>query len=136
MDRVGPMVADAGAGAVVVPGRAGLADNISRAEKAGIEVILADPLLQPAGSGLLASLRDMKKYGYPLFFGAGNVVELFDADSVGMNALLAGMAMEAGAAVIFTSEHSDKTRGSVGEMRRATEMMALPEPAVSQGPRP
>ena len=125
MDRVGPMVADAGAGAVVVPGRAGLAANISRAEKAGIEVILADPLLQPAGSGLLASLRDMNECGYPLFFGAGNVVELFDADSVGMNALLAGMAMEAGAAVIFTSEHSDKTRGSVGEMRKATEMMAL-----------
>jgi len=125
MDRVGPMVADAGAGAVVVPGRAGLAGNISLAEKAGIEVILADPLLQPAGSGLLASLRDMKEYGYPLFFGAGNVVELLDADSVGMNALLAGMAMEAGAAVIFTSEHSDKTRGAVGEMRKATEMMAL-----------
>jgi dihydropteroate synthase len=27
--------------------------------------------------------------------------------------------------VIFTSEHSDKTQGSVGEMRRAVEMMAL-----------
>ncbi|MBP1928658.1 dihydropteroate synthase-like protein [Methanolinea mesophila] len=125
MDRAGRAVADAGAGAVVVPGRAGLEHTITLAEKAGIEVILADPLLQPAGSGLLESLRCMKEYGYPLFFGAGNVVELFDADSVGMNALLAGLAMEAGAAVIFTSEHSDKTRGAVEEMRRATEMMAL-----------
>jgi dihydropteroate synthase-like protein len=35
------------------------------------------------------------------------------------------MAMEAGAAIIFTSEHSDKTRGSIAEMRRATEMMVL-----------
>jgi len=35
------------------------------------------------------------------------------------------MAQEAGAAVIFSSEHSDKTRGSIREMRRATEMMAL-----------
>jgi len=35
------------------------------------------------------------------------------------------MAMELGAAVIFTSEHSDKTQGSVREMRRATEMMVL-----------
>jgi len=31
------------------------------------------------------------------------------------------------AAVIFTSEHSDKTLGSIGEMRRATEMMVLTE---------
>jgi dihydropteroate synthase-like protein len=53
------------------------------------------------------------------------VVELLDADSIGVNALLAGIAMELGAAVIFTSEHSDKTRGSVAEMRRATEMMVL-----------
>ena len=37
----------------------------------------------------------------------------------------AGMAYEVGAAIIFTSEHSDKTRGSVAEMRRATDMMAL-----------
>ena len=35
------------------------------------------------------------------------------------------MAMEAGASIVFTSEHSDKTRGSVREMRRATEMMVL-----------
>ena len=53
------------------------------------------------------------------------MTELFDADSIGMNALLAGMAMEIGAAIIFTSEHSDKTLGSVREMRRATEMMVL-----------
>ena len=42
-----------------------------------------------------------------------------------MNALLAGMAKEIGASIIFTSEHSDKTRGSIREMRTATEMMAL-----------
>jgi dihydropteroate synthase len=63
----------------------------------------------------------------PLFFGAGNVVELMDADSPGINALLAGMAHELGASIIFTSEHSDKTKGSIAEMRRATEMMALLE---------
>ena len=38
---------------------------------------------------------------------------------------LAGIAAEAGVSVIFTSEHSDKTRGSIREMRRATEMMML-----------
>jgi dihydropteroate synthase-like protein len=123
--RVGKAVADAGAAAVIVPGRSTLAKNCALAKKAGIRCIIADPLLQPAGSGLVASLALFKKSRYPLFFGAGNVVELLDADSPGMNALLAAMAMETGAAIIFTSEHSDKTKGSVAEMRRATEMMAL-----------
>ncbi len=123
--EIGEEVAKAGAAAVVVPGRGTLARNIARAKKAGIRCIIADPLLQPAGSGFVASLQNFKPGRYPLFFGAGNVAELLDADSPGMNALLAAMAMEAGAAVVFTSEHSDKTKGSVREMRRATEMMAL-----------
>lgn len=44
---------------------------------------------------------------------------------MGVNALLAAMAHECHAAVLFTSEHSDKTQGSVREMRRAADMMAL-----------
>ena len=35
------------------------------------------------------------------------------------------MAKEIGASVIFTSEHSDKTTGSVSEMKRAVSMMDL-----------
>ncbi|MDD1654100.1 MAG: dihydropteroate synthase-like protein [Methanomicrobiales archaeon] len=125
---VGPRVAESGAAAVVVPGAAGLPGNLAAARASGISCLIADPLLQPVGSGLLASLaaiRRARDLGYPLFFGAGNVVELLDADSPGVNAVLAGLAREAGAAIIFTSEHSDKTHGSVAEMRRATEMMAL-----------
>jgi dihydropteroate synthase-like protein len=122
---VGKAIAKAGAAAVIVPGRSTLTKNIAMAKAAGIRCIIADPLLQPVGSGLVASLKNFKKSRYPLFFGAGNVVELLDADSIGINALLAGMAMETGSTIIFTSEHSDKTRGSVREMRRATGMMAL-----------
>jgi len=122
---IGEDVARAGAAAVVVPGGSTLTKNIALAKRAGISCIIADPLLQPAGSGLVSSLKNFKKSAYPLFFGAGNVAELLDADSPGANALLAAMAMEVGAAVIFTSEHSDKTRGSFREMRRATEMMTL-----------
>ena len=118
-------MARAGAAAVVVPGEKTLMANIARARRAGICCIVADPLLQPVGSGLVTSLAHFKNYNCPLFFGAGNVTELLDADSIGMNALLAGMAQEAGASIIFTSEHSDKTRGSIREMRRATEMMVL-----------
>jgi dihydropteroate synthase-like protein len=123
--EIGEDVARAGLTAVVVPGNSTLTKNIARAKKAGIRCIIADPLLQPVGSGFTGSLGRFRKSGCPVFFGAGNVVELFDADSIGLNALLAGIAAEVGASVIFTSEHSDKTQGSVREMRRAAEMMVL-----------
>jgi len=122
---VGEAVAEAGAAAVVVPRERTLQENLAAARAAGISCLIADPLLQPVGSGLVDSLAGFREAPRPLFFGAGNVAELLDADSPGVNALLAGMAHEVGAAVIFTSEHSDKTAGSVAEMRRATEMMAL-----------
>jgi dihydropteroate synthase-like protein len=123
--QVGKEVAEAGVAAVVVPGNTTLAKNLALARKAGIRCTIADPLLQPAGSGFTRSLGRFRKFSCPVFFGAGNVVELLDADSIGLNALLAGIAAEVGASVIFTSEHSDKTQGSIREMRRATEMMAL-----------
>jgi dihydropteroate synthase-like protein len=125
LPAIGAEVAAAGVAAVVVPGDRPLEENIRAAREAGISRIIADPLLQPVGSGLVRSLAGFTAFGCPLFFGAGNVVELIDADSVGANALLAGMAQECGASVIFTSEHSDKTAGSVREMRTAVEMMAL-----------
>jgi dihydropteroate synthase-like protein len=121
----GEAVAQSGAAAVVIPGEGSLAGSIEAAEEAGIEAIIADPILPPVGSGFTEALARFRDSGHPIFFGAGNVVELLDADSIGANALLAGIAMEVGAAVIFTSEHSDKTRGSVAEMRKATEMMVL-----------
>jgi dihydropteroate synthase-like protein len=124
---VGEAVAGAGVAAVVVPSGCSLAENCTRAREAGVSCIIADPLIQPVGSGFTGSIRYYETCGYPLFFGAGNVAELLDADSPGVNALLAGMAYELGASVIFTSEHSDKTRGSVREMRTATEMMVLTE---------
>ena len=122
---IGSEVADAGVAAVIVPGDSTLKKNITMAKRAGITCIIADPLLQPVGSGLVTSLKNFKNPGHPLFFGAGNVVELLDADSIGANALLAGMAKEVGASVIFSSEHSDKTQGSIREMRQAVEMMVL-----------
>ena len=122
---VGDEIADSGVAAVIVPGDSTLKKNIAMAKRVGIACIIADPLLQPVGSGLVASLKNFKNIGHPLFFGAGNVVELLDADSIGVNALLAGIAKEVGASVIFSSEHSDKTQGSIKEMRRAVEMMVL-----------
>ena len=57
-----------------------------------------------------------------LLAGVGNVVELYDADSVGMNALLAGIAKELSINLLLTTETSAKARGSVRELRRAIDM--------------
>jgi dihydropteroate synthase-like protein len=128
LSQVGADVAKQGCAAVILPGREGLLKNLATADAMGISCLIADPLLLPVGSGFTSSLsRFRASCPYPLFFGAGNVTELLDADSIGMNALLAGIAHEIGASVIFSSEHSDKTKGSIGEMRRATEMMVLAE---------
>ncbi|AEA47655.1 dihydropteroate synthase-like protein [Archaeoglobus veneficus] len=58
----------------------------------------------------------------PLLFGVGNVTELSDADSIGMNALLAFMAEEIGVDLLFTTEASPKTRGCIRELRVASYM--------------
>ncbi|ASJ11082.1 dihydropteroate synthase [Thermococcus sp. P6] len=60
--------------------------------------------------------------GDVLLAGVGNVVELYDADSVGMNALLAGIGRELSINLLLTTEVSAKARGSVRELRRAIDM--------------
>ncbi|HWQ63256.1 MAG TPA: dihydropteroate synthase-like protein [Methanospirillum sp.] len=125
INEVGSDIAAAKAAVVIVPQERTIGEIIKEAKNLGITRLIADPLLQPAGSGLTKSLTGFSEPGCPLFFGAGNVTELIDADSIGVNALLAAMAHELHVSVIFCSEHSDKTQGSIMEMRRATEMMLL-----------
>ncbi|MGB9937362.1 MAG: dihydropteroate synthase-like protein [Methanobacterium sp.] len=95
----------------------------------GIEVI-ADLILDPVNSqsiveSIIACYEFKKRNKVPLFFGVGNVTELMDADSVGSNALLAGIAMELGASILFTPEESGKTIGSVHELLISSKMMFL-----------
>lgn len=104
--------------------------NIGSALDSGINNIIADPVLEPAGHGLVESIdryyefrkRDLET---PLFFGVGNVTELIDADSIGVNAMLSGIAMELGASILFTPEFSPKAHNSVSELKTASMMMAL-----------
>ena len=95
----------------------------------GIDVI-ADPVLDPINStsmvdSLLACRQFKNRNKIPLFFGVGNVTELLDVDSVGANAILAGIAMELSASILFTPEESGKTRGSVKELAISSDMMFL-----------
>ncbi|RZN33258.1 MAG: dihydropteroate synthase-like protein [Methanosarcinales archaeon] len=104
--------------------------NIKYARSLGIKKIVADPVLDPVGHGVVESIcryGDFRKKDEttPLFFGVGNVTELIDADSVGVNALLTGISAELGANILFTPEHSDKARGSIAELVTAAQMMML-----------
>jgi len=104
--------------------------NINTAREMGIKRVIADPVLDAVGYGIGESLHRYYLFRLldkctPLFFGAGNVTELMDADSVGVNALLAGIASDIGADILFTPEYSAKAKGSVKELRVASEMMML-----------
>ncbi len=92
--------------------------------------VLADLILDPINSSsmvdsIMACRYFKEKNREPVFFGVGNVTELLDTDSVGVNSLLAGIAMELGASVLFTPEESGKTIGSVKELAVSSDMMFL-----------
>lgn len=133
LEEVGPLVAEKGLAAIVIQNGEsldGLFANIEKAREMGIENILADPILSPVNYGFVESLERCREFrrrepDVPLFFGAGNVTEQIDADSIGVNALLAGIAMELGASALFTAEAGQKTINSVAELKTACMMMAL-----------
>lgn len=134
VDAVAPAIAKKDAAAVVIyekeAGFDTFMDTIARARSYGIEKIIADPVFDPIGQGLVESMARYSRFrqidgNTPLFLGAGNVTELIDADSVGVNALCAGIASELGAHILFTTEASNKTQGSTKELARAAAMMKL-----------
>ncbi|MDY6959877.1 MAG: dihydropteroate synthase-like protein, partial [Halobacteriota archaeon] len=128
---VGRVVSDHGTSAVIIADDSeSLHENIRLAEELGIDKVIADPVLSPVGHGITRSLVDYYKFREedpktPLFLGVGNVTELMDADSIGVNALLAGLGMELEASILFTPEYSDKAKGSISELKLASRMMTL-----------
>ncbi|OPY26410.1 MAG: methyltetrahydrofolate:corrinoid/iron-sulfur protein methyltransferase [Methanocella sp. PtaU1.Bin125] len=131
--RIGPLVAEKDIAAVVIPDDEtldSLLRNVEAARALGVKKVIADPVLSPVGHGAVKAICRYRKFrewypDTPVFFGVGNVTELMDADSIGINALLAGLAMEVGASVLFTTEASQKTVNSAAELKTACVMMAL-----------
>ncbi|MEM4297849.1 MAG: DUF4346 domain-containing protein, partial [Nitrososphaerota archaeon] len=101
------------------------------AKELGFKKVIGDLILDPIHSpSLVESIVAYYEFrkrdpDLPLLMGVANVVELIDADSVGMNALLAGIASELGIGILLTTEVSDKTKSSVSELVTATKMMYL-----------
>ncbi len=108
-----------------------LIKNIKLAEKVGFKKILADPLLEaPISPGLFNSLKAYDIFRklsseISLMFGIGNVVELIDADGLGINAIFACLAFELKVSAFLTTEYSVKTRGTVSELSQSIKLAYL-----------
>jgi dihydropteroate synthase-like protein len=108
-----------------------LEENIRKAKELGMMKVFGDLILDPVNTpGMVESLIAYHEFArrnpdVPLLFGVGNVAELMDADSVGIHALLAGIASEIGANILLTTEKSDKVKGSIKELVTASRMMFL-----------
>lgn len=110
-----------------------LEENVRQAVNLGMKKVVGDLIVNPINTpGIMECLVAYHEFSrrnpnIPLLFGSGNVTELTDADSVGLNALLAGMASELKVSILLTTEGSDKTKGSVRELAMASKMMFLAE---------
>ena len=119
-------------------------------QEKGFRKLIADPLLEtPISPGICNSLEAYFLYKketskpknrnleLPMFFGISNVVELMDVDSVGINGLLASIAIELDMGILFTVEHSTKMMNGVAELKRCTKLNYLAKqkstPPINQG---
>jgi dihydropteroate synthase-like protein len=116
---------------VVIPdfgqGLETLERNIAHLERVARPYIV-DPVLEPISSGFAASLdryvRVRERYpAAEMLMGIGNLTELTDADSTGVNALLIGFCQELGIRHVLTTEVIAWTRGAVREVDVARRLM-------------
>ena len=101
---------------------------IAQAKQLGFKKVIGDLILEP--SHIMDSYVAFREFNrknpdVPLLIGIANVVELFDADSVGLNALLARLSSEVNMDILLTTEKTPKARGSIGEVSVAAKMMFL-----------
>ena len=120
-----------GAEVVVVPDDiatlGGLDATLAILERQGVRYRL-DPILEPIGLGFAASLgRYLEvRRRYPqaeMLMGVGNLTELTDADSLGINVLLAGFCQEVGIRSVLTTQVINWARTSVKELDLARRLM-------------
>ena len=115
---------DWGAEVVALPDRAGSLDGLDATVEAltrrGVPFRI-DPILEPIGFGFAASLgrflEARRRYpDTPILMGIGNLTELTDADSAGLNTLLIGFCQEVGVRSVLTTAVINWARTSVREV--------------------
>ncbi len=118
---------------VIIPSQPGDLNSLLQAmdilDKKGLRY-LADPILDPMLFGFTESLfryRELheQRPDAEILMGIGNVTELTDADTNGINALLIGIAKELGITHILTTQVSPHARRAVSEIDIARRTMFL-----------
>jgi dihydropteroate synthase-like protein len=116
---------------VVVPDEiatlGGLDRTIEKLTAAGVRFRI-DPVIEPIGFGFAASLgRYLEvRRRWPqaeIMMGVGNLTELTDVDSAGVNTMLVGMCQELGIRSVLTTEVINWSRSSVREIDLARRLM-------------
>lgn len=105
----------------------GLDETVDLLARAGVPLRI-DPILEPIGFGFSASLgRYLEtRSRYPdaeMMMGIGNLTELTDVDSVGVNALLLGFCQELAIHSVLTTQVINWARTSVRECDVARRLM-------------
>lgn len=122
---------DWGVEIVVLPDPPGTLDSLDETveflAKRGVPFRI-DPILEPIGLGFAASLGRYlevrrRYHEAPMLMGVGNLTELTDVDSAGVNALLAGFCQELGIKSVLTTAVANWTRSSVKELDLARRLM-------------
>jgi dihydropteroate synthase-like protein len=106
---------------------AGLDSTVDRLAQAGVPLRI-DPILEPIGFGLAHSLgRYLEvRRRYPdaeLLMGVGNLTELTDVDSAGINTVLLGFCQELGIRSVLTTQVINWARSSVRECDAARQLV-------------
>ncbi|NLD38636.1 MAG: dihydropteroate synthase [Desulfatiglans sp.] len=116
---------------VVIPdfgkGLDSLYENITKLDATGKEYII-DTIIDPLCMGFTQSIERYIRLrkDFPdkeIMMGLGNLTELTDADSGGINALMAGVATELDINYVLTTEVISWAKGSVKELDRARRLM-------------
>jgi dihydropteroate synthase-like protein len=105
--------------------------TIARMQDLG-KPFMADPIIEPIGSGFAASLgRYLEvRRRHPdieMFMGIGNLTELTEADTTGVTAMLLGFCQELGIRGVLTTEVINWARGAVRETVLAAQLMHFAE---------
>jgi dihydropteroate synthase-like protein len=105
----------------------GLARTVDTLREIGIRHRI-DPVLEPIGFGFAASLGRYieTRRRFPdteIMMGVGNLTELTDVDSAGVNVLLAGFCQELGVRSVLTTEVINWTRSAVKEFDLARRLV-------------
>ncbi len=112
---------------VLVPAKPGDLESLVRAIEACIakgKPFYADPILDPIHYGFTASIvryAELRRRfpDAPILMGIGNVTELTDADTTGMNAILMGLISEMHIEAVLAVQVSPHCRTAVREFDRA-----------------